>query len=711
MSRALRIFLSALVALVFAASWLSPLVAFAHMGEEKPKIEGRKRPERPREGPRGRAEVTLEGAPGSVLRLAPGEREMSGSFVLKNVGEGPLEVYRVGFEQEEGPSRTPAGIGISSASRETMPLKPGETRSYTIRFRWEETRAQQIFGNLVVETDGAAPGADKYDPPARLSVVADRRPAPLRHILTIVALLPLAVSLFAAIARKHLHERRLAQAGSALAIASALGACIVLSRFSRLLTRADGNWGLQHIERFVMFGDVEYYVGLDGLNAPLLPLAGIVLFAAALAARPGRATVAAVLGWGGVMASAATFFCISQSLALSAASLVVVAICASMLAWQSFDRTEAAARSAALKTALAFAISAVSFAVFAYLVSKNAFPSRLVDGTAVTRTFALPEIAREAAHGHAAVEGAGKLFGMRFDRGAMVLVVAAFLPLAMCVPLHGWAADFAAKAEGSVGALVLSFASLVSGIGLARFTAPLYPDAGVSVAGFFFAVGIVTVVAAGLRGLFDDDVKSLVGRLGVASGGLTLLALGTATPEGLQGHLAFVVARTLALPLCFLVADAVVARTGDASMSKLGGLASASPRLAVAWLVGLLAACALPGSGSFWALFLGIVASIGRAPWVAVALVLGLVLCALAASRGLGSLAGAVPTSWRTSPELEPYGGTLPDLRRDELPWAVVLTLLLVALAVAPSLWLGLSDSSVLDAIRAIEPPGPTQVF
>ena len=72
---------------------------------------------------------------------------------------------------------------------------------------------------------------------------------------------------------------------------------------------------------------------------------------------------------------------------------------------------------------------------------------------------------------------------------------------------------------------------------------------------------------------------------------------------------------------------------------------------------------------------------------------------------------GPPPAWWKASAHLEPNGGTPADLRRDDLPWALVLALLLVALAVGPRLWLDLSDATIMDVYRSAEPQGPTQVF
>ncbi len=691
------------VALLVLGLFVRP--ASAHLGAEQPRIVGRARPELPREGPRGRLEIVGDGT-SPKLRLVPGRSEATGTFQIKNVGEGPLEVFRVGFEREEGLPRAPAGVGISSGERETKPLQPGEVRTYTVTWRWDESRAMQLYGTLAVETDSAAPGAAVYDATQVVALVADRRPSHLRSILSLAALAPLLATLFALLAKTRLHERRVAQIGAAIAAFAAAIACVPLASFARRLSREDGGWGLQHIERARMFGDVEYFVGVDGLSAPLLPLAAVVLFAAAASARPGRPSAASIVGWGGVLASATTFFVVSQSLALSAVALCVAAAAASGLVWSAAG---AAQRSVALQVTIALGASAIAFVAFVVLVRSASFPSRLWDGTLVERTLALPELAREVAHGHVARDGA-RLLGMPFDRGAVTLLALALAGVGAIVPFHAWA-PAVTRLGGSTAALLLGATSILSGVALSRFSVALYPEATRSASTLLCVLGLVSVALAGLRACVDSDLRDLVGRLAIASGGLALFSLGTATPAGIQGHLAITITRALALPLAALAVSALAERTGDTTLERGGGLARATPWLASLWVLALGAAALAPGSGGFWGALLAIVAAMGRAPWLALAMVGALALSTAGSLRGLSAVMGPPPAWWKASAHLEPNGGTPADLRRDDLPWALVLALLLVALAVGPRLWLDLSDATIMDVYRSAEPQGPTQVF
>ena len=131
-------------------------------------------------------------------------------------------------------------------------------------------------------------------------------------------------------------------------------------------------------------------------------------------------------------------------------------------------------------------------------------------------------------------------------------------------------------------------------------------------------------------------------------------------------------------------------------------------RQALLWLTAVLGAACV--GGAFFAVFLSVVASVGAAPWSALAFGGGLVVLGAGVARALELLSPTVPTWWQKSPRLEAHGGVLPDLRGREITWALILGALVLSFLIAPRFWLGLADATVLDCFRLLAPPGATQV-
>lgn len=678
--------------------------ALAHFGDEKPAFEGRKRPAEIGPGPHGRAKLVLREP---VVQLVPDGRDLRGSFVLRNEGEGPLEVLRVAIGAEVGVPRVASGVGISSAERETALIQPGQERVYQVSWRWEETRADQLEGFLTVETNGVVDGA--YQPALLVPIQADHRPALYRRALTLFGLAPLLLTLLGLFAGK-LGERKQRFAAMGVAALVALVGALPLTKLSRTLARQDGGWGLQHVEHSRLFGAVEYFLGVDGLTASLLPIVGLTLFMVVAASRRSDERLRPLLVFGGVMASGASFFLVSQSLAISAAALIVSAIAGVGLCASSRPDDAPRIDATLVKTSVGLLISVVAFLAFAHAASRYAFPSRLVDGTPTTVTYALPEITREATHGHASVPNAPRVLGLPFTHGVSLLALFALASLGMLAPLHGWGTSVAERMRAPAGALFFAFTGLLSGAGFLKLSIALYPDESRWLGGVLGVVGVITLLLGALRACVEDDLRKMVGHLGVASGGLVVMFLATQTSQGILAAIALVLARCLALPASLLLAHAIVERTGEPSIAKSGGLAGAAPRLSLAWCIAIASAGALPGSGAFWALFLGAIGGVGQSPWLAFVMLGGCVVAGCGAARTLRLITGPTPGWWRSSPQLEPHGGVVPDLWNDELPWVIPVGIALLLLALFPSLWLGVADASVLDLFRSFSPPGATQV-
>lgn len=702
--RALRLLLVSLLACLGLGALALPGSALAHWGEEKYRIEGRSRPDRPVDGPHGRAKIDI---PGGLLRLEPSSEGLIAKFDLTNVGDGPLQVFRIGPEIDPVP-RAAQGLGVTSTARESKPLAPGEKRSYTIRWRSEESRAQQLQAFVVIESDSAGPGASEYDPPLSFSIVADRRPASMRHILSIVTFSPLLVAIAALLLSRRLSERALRSVCATLAALSSAIAIVPLSTFSRLLTREDGGWGLQHVERFRAFGDTEYFVGLDGVSAAVLPLPAVVLFAAVAAARTPRGGFAGMTAIASVATAAVTLFTVSQSTVVSAFAFVVACCCLVALAARSTEPGPAG-RAATLKLAIALLVASAAFVWLVVAISKNVYPSRLVDGRSVGAAV-LPDIAREAVHGHPLLPGPRTLLGLPFERGALLLALVAFGALGALIPLQASLRDLSVRSSGSVIALVTGLTAIASGVGMIRFSIALFPSASSWLARPVAIVALPTLLLAGLRAVTEDDLRRLIVHLHVAGSAVFFLSVASMTPQGIEGGIAITAVRAVGVPACLLLAHAMTQRTGEASIEHGGGLAHVAPRWAAAWLVALASVAALPGSGGFWALVLSVIGVVGRTPWVALLLTAGAALTALGGARSLAILLDPAPRWWRTSTHLEPHGGVVPDLRRDELAWVVVMLGVLVLATFASGSWLGLADATILDVYRLLDAPGATQV-
>jgi len=190
-----------------------------------------------------------------------------------------------------------------------------------------------------------------------------------------------------------------------------------------------------------------------------------------------------------------------------------------------------------------------------------------------------------------------------------ILALAGFGFKAGLMPLHIWLPGAHANAPSHVSALMSGVLLKMGIYGIVRipslFVAPP----------LWWGIVVVTMGAiSGVLGvafaLGQHDLKRLlayhsVENIGIIAIGLGLAMVGRAVgrPEivalGLAGALFHVWNHALFKSLLFLSAGAVIHATGTREMDRLGGVAKAMPKTALAFLVGAVAICGLPPLNGF----------------------------------------------------------------------------------------------------------------
>jgi NADH-quinone oxidoreductase subunit M len=166
-------------------------------------------------------------------------------------------------------------------------------------------------------------------------------------------------------------------------------------------------------------------------------------------------------------------------------------------------------------------------------------------------------------------------------------------------PLHTWMPP-------TYGALPSPMASVVSAVqskaGLYGFIAIVVaamPEALQSASGVLIVLGAISMIYGALVALVQADVKRIVAYSSLSHLGLILIAVTTQNPYALQGALVYIVAHGLFTAAMFTTLGYVEEREGTRSLTRLGGLGLANPRLAGAMCIAALAMLGLPGLAGF----------------------------------------------------------------------------------------------------------------
>lgn len=335
--------------------------------------------------------------------------------------------------------------------------------------------------------------------------------------------------------------------------------------------------GLQFVEKYEWvkgFG-ISYFVGVDGINAPLLLLTGIVIFTGVLTMWELQYRVKEyfafmlflVTGVFGVfMAMDIFFFFLFYEIA-------VVPMYVLILIWGSTRKEYAAMK-------LTLYLMAGSGLIIPGLL--------LLYATSGLYTFDLL-----------------KLHGVHFtpwvQKLAFILLFFGFGVLAGVWPFHTWSPVGHVAAPTAVSMLHAGVLMKLGSYGILRIPMYLCPE------GFqYWAELMALLAAAGIVygvfvGLAQTDLKYVIGYSSVSHMGIVGLGLSTGVIDGINGAVFQMFAHGVMTALFFSSVGFIYDRTHTREIHELGGFSKIMPVASAFYIVAALCGAGVPGFASFWA--------------------------------------------------------------------------------------------------------------
>lgn len=195
-------------------------------------------------------------------------------------------------------------------------------------------------------------------------------------------------------------------------------------------------------------------------------------------------------------------------------------------------------------------------------------------------------------YGQLAVALAGPL--RTADLLALGLFIAGFATKAGLVPFHGWLADAHTAAPGPVSALFSGLMVNLGVVGVVRVALQIYAAAHTVVLGALMVIGLCSAVIGACLALVQDDLKRLLAYDTVSQVGVMTAGLASGSAAGVAGGVYHLINHALFKTLLFLCAGAIVHRTGETKLSRMGGLARTWPGLTIAFGVGVASIAGVP---------------------------------------------------------------------------------------------------------------------
>ena len=207
-----------------------------------------------------------------------------------------------------------------------------------------------------------------------------------------------------------------------------------------------------------------------------------------------------------------------------------------------------------------------------------------------------------------------------------VIFVAFLLAFAVKVPMwpvHTWLPDAHVEAPTGGSVILAAIMLKMGGYGFVRLSLPIVPDGSKYFAGMMIALSLIAVVYISFVALMQRDMKKLIAYSSIAHMGFVTLGFfivwhlygESGAVLGVSGGMVQMVSHGLISGAMFLCVGVLYDRMHSRQISDYGGVANTMPIFAAFMVLFAMANAGLPGTSGFVGEFMVIIASFKANPW------------------------------------------------------------------------------------------------
>jgi len=209
-----------------------------------------------------------------------------------------------------------------------------------------------------------------------------------------------------------------------------------------------------------------------------------------------------------------------------------------------------------------------------------------------------------------------------------LIFIAFLLAFAVKVPMwpvHTWLPDAHVEAPTGGSVILAAIMLKMGGYGFVRLSLPMLPDGSAYFADMMIALSLIGVVYIGFVALMQKDMKKLIAYSSIAHMGFVTLGFflvwsissGSGAELGMTGGMVQMVSHGLVSGAMFLSVGVLYDRVHSRQIADYGGVANTMPKFAGFMVLFALANAGLPGTSGFVGEFMVILASFKANFWYA----------------------------------------------------------------------------------------------
>lgn len=278
------------------------------------------------------------------------------------------------------------------------------------------------------------------------------------------------------------------------------------------------------------------------------------------------------------------------------------------------------------------------------------------------------------------------------------------------VPFHTWLPDAHVEAPTPISVILAGVLLKMGTYGMMRIAFPMFPDAVGYFQSLIAVVGVVSIVygafcALGQHKVGMKDFKKLIAYSSVSHMGYVVLGMASMRPEGMAGAIFQMFNHGTITSMLFMIVGVIYDRAHTRGLDDFGGFANKMPVYTGIMSIAFFAAIGLPGLSGFISEAMVFLGAFKTYPVYTIISGLGIILGAAYMLWTLQKIFfGKLPERWSGpwDPAKKKYKHD--DLNALELTALVPLALVIIYLGIVPSPMINMMSASVNQLIEIMKP-------